>query len=87
MVYERLVENFKGESRAVCDFIGAEWRDDLEDFGRSQPSRRRRQRQRGADLPGAVQRRRRPSGGATATRSRRFCGAGAPGPGVRYPAD
>jgi tetratricopeptide (TPR) repeat protein len=37
LVYERLVENFEEEARAVCAFIGVDWRDDLLDFaGRAQ---------------------------------------------------
>jgi Flp pilus assembly protein TadD len=32
LVYERLVEDFRGETKAVCDFIGASWRDDLVNF-------------------------------------------------------
>jgi tetratricopeptide (TPR) repeat protein len=32
MVYERLIDDFGGESRAVCAFIGAAWRGDLDDF-------------------------------------------------------
>ena len=32
LIYERLVEDFAGQARAVCDFIGAGWRDDLVDF-------------------------------------------------------
>ena len=32
IVYERLVENFEGEARAVCDFFGVDWRPDLLDF-------------------------------------------------------
>lgn len=37
LVYERLVGDFEGEARAVCAFLGAEWRDELMDFaGRGQ---------------------------------------------------
>ena len=32
LVYERLVDDFDSEVRKVCDFIGADWRDDLIDF-------------------------------------------------------
>jgi tetratricopeptide (TPR) repeat protein len=32
LFYERLVTDFAGEARAVCEFIGADWRDDLIDF-------------------------------------------------------
>ena len=32
LVYERLVGNFEAESRATCDFIGADWRPELADF-------------------------------------------------------
>lgn len=32
LVYERLVEDFTGEAKAVCAFIGADWRDDLSNF-------------------------------------------------------
>lgn len=32
IVYERLVEDFEGEARAVCDFIGVGWRADLVQF-------------------------------------------------------
>jgi hypothetical protein len=32
IVYERLVEDFEGEARAVCEFIGVDWRPDLVDF-------------------------------------------------------
>jgi tetratricopeptide (TPR) repeat protein len=32
LFYERLVADFAGETRAVCEFIGAGWRDDLIDF-------------------------------------------------------
>jgi tetratricopeptide (TPR) repeat protein len=32
LVYERLVEDFAGQAKAACDFIGAEWRPDLIDF-------------------------------------------------------
>jgi hypothetical protein len=32
LVYERFVENFEAETRALCAFIGADWRDDLVDF-------------------------------------------------------
>ncbi len=32
LVYERLVADFDSEVRKVCDFIGADWRDDLIDF-------------------------------------------------------
>lgn len=30
--YESLVEDFAGETRAVCDFLGVDWREDLQDF-------------------------------------------------------
>ena len=32
LVYERLVDDFEGEARAVCAFIGADWRADLDQF-------------------------------------------------------
>jgi Tfp pilus assembly protein PilF len=32
LVYERLIEDFTGEARALCDFIGIDWRDDMIDF-------------------------------------------------------
>ncbi|HEX3917167.1 MAG TPA: sulfotransferase [Caulobacteraceae bacterium] len=32
LIYERLVADFEGEARAVCAFIGVEWRPDLADF-------------------------------------------------------
>jgi hypothetical protein len=32
LVYERLVTDFESEARSVCEFIGADWRDDLIDF-------------------------------------------------------
>ena len=32
IVYERLVEDFEGEARAVCEFIGVDWRADLVQF-------------------------------------------------------
>ena len=32
LVYEKLVEDFAGQAREVCGFIGARWRDDLIDF-------------------------------------------------------
>jgi tetratricopeptide (TPR) repeat protein len=31
LVYERLIEDFPGEARATCDFIGVDWREDLVD--------------------------------------------------------
>ena len=37
LVYERLIDDFEGEARALCAFIGAEWRADLDQFaGRAQ---------------------------------------------------
>ncbi len=37
LVYERLMEDFAGETRALLAFLGAEWRDDLAQFaGRAQ---------------------------------------------------
>jgi len=32
LVYEKLVEDFTGQAKAVCAFIGADWREDLSDF-------------------------------------------------------
>jgi Tfp pilus assembly protein PilF len=32
LVYERLIDDFEGEARAVCAFIGADWRPDLDNF-------------------------------------------------------
>jgi Tfp pilus assembly protein PilF len=32
LVYERLIEDFSGEAKAVCAFIGADWRPELLDF-------------------------------------------------------
>jgi len=32
LVYERLIDDFEGEARALCAFIGAEWRADLDQF-------------------------------------------------------
>ncbi len=32
LVYERLIADFKGEAKAVCAFIGADWRPELLDF-------------------------------------------------------
>ncbi len=32
LVYEKLVEDFEAQARAVCAFIGADWRSDLIDF-------------------------------------------------------
>jgi Tfp pilus assembly protein PilF len=32
LIYERLVHDFEGELREVCDFIGVDWRPDLLDF-------------------------------------------------------
>jgi len=32
LAYERLVADFEGEARAVCAFIGADWRPELADF-------------------------------------------------------
>jgi hypothetical protein len=37
LVYERLIENFENEARAVCAFVGVDWRPGLLDFaGRAQ---------------------------------------------------
>lgn len=37
LVYERLIENFGDEARAVCAFVGLDWRPELSDFaGRAQ---------------------------------------------------
>jgi len=32
LIYERLIADFTGEARALCDFIGVDWRDDMIDF-------------------------------------------------------
>jgi len=32
LIYEHLVDDFSGETKAVCDFIGADWRPELIDF-------------------------------------------------------
>ena len=32
LVYEKLVEDFAGEAKAVCAFIGADWREELSNF-------------------------------------------------------
>ena len=32
LVYERLVEDFEGEAKAACAFLGIDWREDLADF-------------------------------------------------------
>lgn len=32
LVYERLIADFAGEAKRVCDFIGIDWRDDMIDF-------------------------------------------------------
>jgi len=32
LVYEQLVQDFTGQAKAVCAFIGADWREDLSDF-------------------------------------------------------
>jgi tetratricopeptide (TPR) repeat protein len=32
LIYERLIADFETEARAVCNFIGLDWRDDLIDF-------------------------------------------------------
>jgi hypothetical protein len=32
LVYEKLIEDFSGGAKAVCAFIGADWREDLMDF-------------------------------------------------------
>jgi len=36
--YERMVEDFEGSVRAVCEFIGVEWSDSMRDFNRYAPA-------------------------------------------------
>jgi len=46
--YESLVEDFEGTTRAVCDFLGVRWTDDMRDFAA-------KARSRGISTPSAAQ--------------------------------
>lgn len=47
-VYERLVSDFEGETREICDFLGIDWREELKSFARTS-------RQNAPDTPSGLQ--------------------------------